>query len=233
MKHRKEKLKKQRAEIKKRYNENGIKYLDDQECLELLLQYVVDENEQGELAYELISYLGTLNGVLEAEHEELARINGISDHIATLIEVIPSVARSLAMDRMRVIIGKKFETIVEVGQFCVNRYIGITDERLSVILLDEENAFLDFKTIQIGSLGAANINLEKLAEYVFGYKVSSFILVHNHPGGRVIPSMADIDTTMFAKKYFISYGKVLLEHIIVSGNRYLPILKYCELNNFD
>jgi DNA repair protein RadC len=54
------------------------------------------------------------------------------------------------------------------------------------------------------------------------------VLAHNHPNGIAVPSKDDIDTTVTLKKAFDTMGITLLEHVLVAGERYAPLLYRSE-----
>lgn len=215
-----------RKRLVERFENEGLENFTDAECIELLLQYAVPAKCTAELSQKLLKYFGTFHGVMDADMVDLLRVSGMSECSATLLQVVPRFIRNYAFDKMGNI--KVFDTVEKVGEYCVNRYFGETDEILGVMLLDKNNRLIGFKQLQRGSLGSASLNLEKLADYVFSYDSPAFILVHNHNGGSVRPSMPDIDTTSYVMDYFASFGRVLVEHIIVCNNRYLPLVKYME-----
>ena len=65
------------------------------------------------------------------------------------------------------------------------------------------------------------------------------VLAHNHPNGSVCPSMEDIETTKQLLSAFQAIDISLIEHFVVSGNDYYPIinstdtLKYKNKENRD
>ncbi len=50
-----------------------------------------------------------------------------------------------------------------------------------------------------------------------------FILVHNHPGGSVKPSLEDIETTKNLYDISLKLGIEMVDHIIIAGTSYTSI----------
>ena len=59
---------------------------------------------------------------------------------------------------------------------------------------------------------------------------SSLILAHNHPNGELLPSDSDISTTKYLMNVFAPIDLHMREHILVAGDRYLPIIRYISEN---
>lgn len=215
-----------RVELEKRFENEGLESFSDEECIRLLLQYAMPGKDTTEVAKRLLNCFGSFHAVFDADITVLKELDQMSDSSAALLKLVPQLARAYAVDRMQKY--KVFDTLEKVGDFCVNHYLGATEEILSVILLDKNKRFMGFERLQIGAPGSASLNLEKLAKYIFVNGVEAFILVHNHNGCDVSPSEADIDTTYYVKDYFEQFGIKMLEHIIVCNDRYFPIIKYLK-----
>ena len=72
---------------------------------------------------------------------------------------------------------------------------------------------------------SVDINLELLATILFKFSAPNFILVHNHPGGNPYPSVADIQITNYVYETFKPFNKTLLEHLIIAGKDYMPVMQ--------
>lgn len=222
----KEMIHNKRVELEKRFEHEGLKSFNDEECIRLLLQYAMPGKDTTDVARRLLDSFGSFHAVFDADIDVLTSLDWMTDSSAALLKLVPQLARAYAVDRMQKY--KVFDTLAKVGDFCVNHYLGATEEILSVILLGKNKSFIAFKRLQIGAPGSASLNLEKLAEYIFVNSAQEFILVHNHNGCDVSPSEADIDTTYYVKDYFEKFGIKMLEHIIVCNDRYFPIIRYLK-----
>jgi DNA repair protein RadC len=57
---------------------------------------------------------------------------------------------------------------------------------------------------------------------------SSVIIAHNHPGGNLRPSEADMKVTQAIQMSLSCIGVPLLEHYLISGGKYIPLLDAAE-----
>ena len=60
---------------------------------------------------------------------------------------------------------------------------------------------------------------------------ASVVLVHNHPGGLVLPSAEDIDTTRHLAMILNNVNIPLIDHIIVSDRDFLSMARTGNLRN--
>ena len=210
--------------------DRGLKGFKQEEILEMLLGYVVSDNEANRISKKLLSHLGSVTAVMDMRVEGLIRVGDLSEKSATLLNMLPKIIRRYYTDKLDVE-NMTFDNLENIGAFCTARYIGATDEVLSIILIDEHAKIMGVEVIQVGSFSAASVNFEKIAEILFAYDAPYFILVHNHPDGELQPSDCDIEVTYWVGYYFEFLGSKLLEHIIVYNNRYMPIMRYMDLED--
>jgi len=199
-------MKKHHEELLKRFNEYGLESFEQDEMLEILLGYVLSDETAGQKAKELLRHLGSVNSVMNMRVEGLIRIAGLSEKCAVLLNIIPKIVRRYRVGNVKTK-GETFDTLEKIGEFCTAKYFGATDEVLSMMLLDSKCRFLGYERVQVGSLALAAVNIEKIAQILFAYDASYFVLIHNHPDGELLPSVEDINTTLMVKENLIILEK--------------------------
>lgn len=90
-----------RARMKARFVRSGLDNFDDHSVLELLLFYAVPRRDVNELAHALLDHFGTLDAVFEASFEDMMRVPGVGENVATLLTLIPQVGRRYQMAKRR------------------------------------------------------------------------------------------------------------------------------------
>ena len=90
-----------RARMKARFVRSGLDNFDDHSVLELLLFYAVPRRDVNELAHALLDHFGTLDAVFEASFEDMMRVPGVGENVATLFTLIPQVGRRYQMAKRR------------------------------------------------------------------------------------------------------------------------------------
>lgn len=96
-------------------------------------------------------------------------------------------------------------------------------EHLRGIYLNAHHAVIHDEIISIGTVNANMVHPREVFRPALQYSAVAVILVHNHPSGEILPSLADVDIT----QQLVSAGKLLgidlLDHVIIAGDRYASI----------
>ena len=173
-----------------------------------------------------ISSSGSLKKVFNADFDELIKVDGIKESSATLIKMIPKIAQeyvALELESSPV-----FDTANKIGEYFVNKYLGEKNEIVYAMLLNNSYELLSVEKIHEGSVNSANVSLRKILDAVVKHNAAMLILAHNHPEGTVCPSMEDINTTTNLMTSFSAFGIHLIEHFVIAGTEFCPILHHTE-----
>ena len=81
-----------RKRIKEKYKTGGLNGWLDYEILEFALSYAIPRRDTKAIAKELVSKFKTINGVLDADKEELKKVQDISEHTVLFIGFLKDVA---------------------------------------------------------------------------------------------------------------------------------------------
>ena len=123
---------------------------------------------------------------------------------------------------------KVFEGLLDrgflVGRYLVARYLGVTEETVLLLLLDNNHRLMECIRVHEGSVNSSSITMRRLVELALFKRASFAVLAHNHPDGIAIPSSDDIFTTRQAKRAFDLLEIHLMGHIIVAGDTFTNIL---------
>lgn len=216
--------KEHRKRVKERFLRSGLEDFSPHEVLELILFYAVPQKDTNELGHRLINHFGSLSQVFHASYEELLEVDGIGEHAATLLRLwLPAASCVLASDQEKRI-NTIFNTVNRVGEYLITRYIGTRNETVYLMLLDNRYALIDCVRVHEGAVNSVGITPRRLIEIAFRNNASMAVLAHNHPGGMAVPSMEDVGTTISLRDAFEAVGIPLIEHILVAGNKYTPIM---------
>ena len=142
-----------RERLKKRFLTEGLDHFEPHNVLELLLFYAIPQKDTNELAHALIERFGSLSEVFDASFEELITVPGIKEHSATLIKMIPSLARQYMVDKNGNT--ERLMTVEKLGEYFVNKYIGVNVETVYLLLLDNKYEVIECILVHDAQTGGA------------------------------------------------------------------------------
>lgn len=222
-----------RERLKNRFlNEGGFENFEEHNVLEYLLFYTISRKDTNELAHRILDYFGSLSAVFDASVEELTKVEGVSKNTACLFKAIVPAAR--AYSKSKYVTPPRMNDLSEASDYLLGKYLGVTEEMLSVVGLDNRFAVLSFDVIAKGAVDNVNIDNRKIVNKLLNKGATAIILVHNHPGGYATPSVADISTTRDIVDTLHKVGIRVVDHIIIAENQLLSLRKIKGYQNiFD
>ena len=107
---------------------------------------------------------------------------------------------------------------------CLAPYMMDLDhEEVFVVFLNKVHDVLKIKRMFVGGLDSAVIDNRLVIKEAIMMKATGIIISHNHPSGEVKPSKMDIAMTEKLKKVADVCDISLLDHLVISGNKYYSI----------
>ena len=208
--------------------DKGFENFEDHQVLELLLFYSNARVDTNPLAHELLDQFGSLKGVLEARPEQLMQINGIGKQQATLISMVVPLTR--VWYRCAMSEPGRIGNSREAEQYCLSFLAGERTERFYVVSLNAKCNILGRRKISEGSLSEVSAYPRMVMETALNYNAHSVLLCHNHPGGTCAPSAEDISSTLQLQRLLNGVGILVLDHIIVAGNRTYSMIQHGDID---
>lgn len=211
-----------RSRMREKYQKYGFEAFADHEKLEFLLFFCIPRVNTNPTAHRLLDKFGTFAGVLDAPESELLKVDGIGESSVQFLKLLPQVA-SYYINSSRDT-GKRFDKFKDICEHLVKTYIGITEEKIRLICLDDKNKVLYDDFVQSGSVNKVGIDLRRIAEIALSTQTSNIILAHNHPTGVCKPSFDDIKATARLEASLKDISVNLIAHVLVAEG------KYCVVN---
>lgn len=207
-----------RERIKNRFLSEGLDNFEDHQVLELILFYAIPMKDTNELAHTLIKQYGSLSAVLEADVEDLMTVPGIGRNAAVLLSLIPSLARRYFKDRWGD--RPKLNSTSKAGEYLISLFAGRSYELFYILCLDAQNRLNHAALVHEGTIDQTAVYPRLVVEAALRHQSSSIIISHNHPGGTLRPSAADIEVTKIIKSALEPISIEVLDHIVVAGDKY-------------
>ena len=109
----------------------------------------------------------------------------------------------------------------KAGEYFKARLSNVKDkEHFEVAFLNAQNEVIATKTLFEGTINEAPIYPRIIIQEALNHDAHSAMIAHNHPGGSIRPSSADIQITQKIKSALEVIQIKLFDHIIVAGENY-------------
>lgn len=219
-----------RKRMDNRYKKTQFLGWSEYEILEYLLYTVFKQKDTVPLAHKLLGHFGTLDNVLEADIDELIKVDGIGIATARYLSVVGALTahRYSSND-----IPKKFDLATDATiRYVKKQFYGEKMEIFIMICLDSRNQLIKTDTLFRGNFSYMDINVSNTAHTVVRTNAAKVIFAHNHPSGDPTPSEDDILTTEWLVEAMSSCGIQVLDHIIVGKDDVCLIKHYLETGEF-
>ena len=209
-------------------SEHSLEHFDDTEILSTVLSYASGTKDTAGLVARLLDSFGSLKAVLEARPEQLLKVSGMNRTRASLISLMIPMAR--VWQRCANEIPDRIGNSREAEDYCKSLLIGERVENFYVIALNAKCSVVGARRISTGSLSEVSAYPRLVMETALNYNAHSVLLSHNHPGGTCAPSPEDISSTIQLKKLLNGVGILVLDHIIVAGDRTYSMVQHGDID---
>ena len=208
--------------------EHGFESFDDAEILTTVLSYAKGIRDMAGLVDRLFDTFGSLKGILEARPEQLLSVDGMTLSRAALISLIVPLTR--VWHRCAMTVPDRIGNSREAESYCMSLLAGERLENFYVIALNAKCNVLGQRRISMGSLSEVSAYPRLVMETSLNYNAHSVLLCHNHPGGTSAPSPEDISSTNQLQRLLNGIGILILDHIIVAGNRTYSMIQHGDID---
>lgn len=212
-----------RHRLKERFAREGLDNFTDVQALELALFYVIPRKDTNPIAHALLDHFGSLDQVLDASVDELAKVPGVGESAAVFLHLITEMGRFYLVSRS--IQNKVLPTLEDCANYLVPFFHGRRLETVFLLCLDAKCKVLCCKEVGEGSVNSAGISVRKIVETALGANASAVVLAHNHPSGVAIPSGEDIQTTKRIAMALQAVDVQLVDHIVVADADYVSMVQ--------
>ncbi|WP_084066669.1 RadC family protein [Desulfocicer vacuolatum] len=220
-----------RKRLRERFLKGGLAGFLDYEVIELLLTLNTPRQDCKDRAKALLERFKTLQGVFEANPQELARVKGIGPSNILGLRLIKDVSdRYLAS---RVIHGEILGNSRELKTYLSHAIGRKNKEVFAGIFLDAKNRVNAMEILFEGTLTMSSVYPREVIVKALEHRAAAIIFAHNHPSGDVSPSPEDIAITkrlVFALRHV---GITVHEHMITGGSGFYSFAEQGYIAEFN
>jgi len=207
-----------RARVRERYLTQSGDGFADHELLELLLFSCIPMRDTNVLAHKLIDEFGSLSLLIESNPLDMVKRCGVNENTAIFISAQNQLLRRYLQSKKEK--RRILNSSQAVGEFCLGLLAHLHYERFYMLCLDTAHRLLNTVLLAEGTVREAIVYPRSIVENALRFQSSSVILLHNHPGGSLKPSLSDITLTTNVVKALNLIDIEVADHIIVAENTY-------------
>lgn len=186
----------------------GERVLSNRELLQVVIGSGIRGADVTEIADRILDLLERQNGKLTLG--QLTKVRGVST--ATATKLLASLELTSRFVKTGTIVETEDDVLPLLADIRTKK-----QEHFVVLTLDGANRLIEKRTITIGTLNASLVHPREVYADAITDRAAGIIVAHNHPGGSIEPSGADIVTTKRLRAAGELLGIKLLDHIIVTA----------------
>ncbi|HEY9210740.1 MAG TPA: DNA repair protein RadC [Methylotenera sp.] len=199
--------------------EQGASVLSDAELLAIFLRVGVVGKSAVDLARDLLSRFGSLNGIFAATEHELSQVHGIDSSKYVQLQAIFEMSQRALNEQLQQ--RDVFESPQQLRDYLVLKLGGLTREVFVVMFLDAQNRLNATEEMFSGTLTQTSVYPREVVKRAMHHNAAGVIFAHNHPSGVAKQSSADELLTGQLKQALALVDVRVLDHFIVAGNQTL------------
>lgn len=196
--------------------QQGASSLSDAELLAIFLRVGVTGKSAVDLARELLTRFGSLNGIFAASLDELTEVNGIGTSKYTQLQAIFEMSQRALAEEMQA--RDVLSSPQQVRDYLCLKLGSLAREVFVVLFLDAQNRVLAQEEMFSGTLTQTSVYPREVVRRALHHNAASLIFAHNHPSGVAEQSRTDELLTTALKQALALVDVRVLDHFIVAGN---------------
>lgn len=211
-----------RQRLKNRFLSEGLDNFEELQVLELLLFYCIPRQDTNPVAHRLLDDFGSFAQVMEASPEELKKVSGIGDSVATFLSLVTAAGRYYSVKQQNAEV-KILSDLEDCGKYLTPYFRSRRNETVFLLCLDAKCKVLCCKEVGEGSVNSAAVPIRRIVEMALGANATSVVLAHNHPSGVALPSNEDVQTTFRLAMALNSVEITLIDHMVVADDDFVSM----------
>ncbi len=204
----------------------GALYLTDSELLAIILRTGNKSESVTELSNRILKRIGGVKNLKNMTINTLTQIEGIKlGKASSILASFELAKRALKNDEPI-----KFKNTIDMYNYIKNDFLYELQEKFIILLFDKQFKLIKKCEVFKGTIDAVNVYPREIFKEALKENASFIVLAHNHPGGEVMPSIQDDETTKILVKNGQLIGIKVVDHLIVTQNSYFSYYENAQKN---
>ena len=179
-----------------------------------------------EKAQNLISYFGSLAGVLNATAIELSD-EGVDIQTFTMFQAVNATLQHVL--KAEITQRPLITNMDALAEYLIANMAHHKQERFKVMFMDKHNHLIADQNLSLGTVDYVSITPREVVKRALDLHASAVILAHNHPSGNVNPSEADIEVTKKIVEACKGVDITVHDHCIVGHGGHIASMRSMDL----
>ena len=201
----------------------GESNLTNEELLSIILRTGTKNYNVKELSNNILSSIDSINDLNNISLEELSNIKGIG--LVKAITLKASIELGKRVSNVEITNNMKLNNSDLIHDAFKSLFIGLKQEKLLAIYLDNKKRLISYKFITMGTKDQTILHPRDVIYNAIKCNASAIIIMHNHPSLDISPSNADIEMTNTLINSCNIVGIPLLDHLITNTKEYYSFFK--------
>jgi DNA repair protein RadC len=194
----------------------GPSSLTNVDLLAIILRTGTRDKNVIELSREILSKFD-MNTISRASFEDFLKFKGIKSGKASILVSLFEIARRVQLGSLSESLVDEvcFKSSKDIYSYVKLDFLHLDFERVMVIYLDSRNKPIKKEFLFSGGFSKSYFDIKIVLKKIISVSCFKVVLVHNHPSGDSLPSIADIDLT---KRFKLACERIdvkLVDHVIV------------------
>ena len=184
----------------------------------MLLFLIIPRADTKPIAKKLIDKYKTLRNLFNTTIIQLNNdgINGNAlKYIFLLMTTVQKRLLNEEMEEQKII--DNYELLIK---YCQSSIGVMTEEKFKILFFNNKFKLIDDVVFGSGEISSSTISCKEIVKKSLEIKAENVVLYHNHPNQDLTPSPDDINTTKTIIDALKPININVLDHIIVSGDKY-------------
>ncbi|CAH2762810.1 DNA repair protein RadC [Erysipelothrix amsterdamensis] len=193
----------------------GPNKLTDEELVAILLRTGTRNKHVVSLASEVLISIGGIQNLIKIQYSQLSKIKGMKQAKCTTLLAVHELLRRIVSpfpgEKIKL---SSSDRIVR----WLNLEIGFEEQELfRVLFLSNQNNLIHYLDLFKGTADKSLVHPRDVFREAVRCNASRIVLVHNHPGGSLSASEADLEVTRALIEVGMMMGIEVVDHIIVTS----------------
>ncbi len=199
--------------------ELGAQALSDAELLAIFLRVGVPGKSAVDLARDLLTHFGSLNGIYAASAKEISLLHGMGLSKYAQLQAVFEMSRRALLEQIRE--KDVLSSPQQVRNYLILKLANEPKEVFMVLFLDAQNCLIGMEQMFSGTLTQTSVYPREVVKRSLHHNAAAVVFAHNHPSGIAKQSHADEMITKELTKALALIDVRVLDHFVVAGNETL------------